>query len=74
MTNKHILKSKPRGRPTEVTTELNKNHIVKYSLNVPKAIYKNFRREAFLCDRKMKDILIDAMLNFLNDKDKDKSK
>lgn len=71
---KTILKAgKPREntRINNIRDELaHGSKTVKFSMNIPRKLHGEFRKKAFLSNIDMKDILLEAIREYLNEKNK----
>lgn len=61
-----------KGKPRENTNVIdmreeikNGSKFVKFSMNIPRTLHRKFKRKAFLDDKEMKDILMDAIDNYM---------
>lgn len=69
-----LKKGKPQGRENEkmdlLREELERGaKFVKFSMNVPRVLHKEFKRKSFLEEKDMKDILMEAIVNYLKNDD-----
>ena len=63
-----ILKRKQSTeRVTDIREQILKgSKTVKFSMNMPTDLHRDFRKKAFLEDRDMKDILLEAVRKYMN--------
>lgn len=65
---KYLKKGKPRenNKLDVLRAELSTgSKFVKFSMNIPRSLHKEFRKKCFLEEKDMKDILIEAIKKYM---------